>query len=196
MYQSDLSAGSLLVNESKIIAELIRQGVDRARITERVVAENLLQKRSLQYTKKLCGAILGRLERGDENILKLVAGERQIAAQALLALNLIASRLLLDFLVLGLADEYRLGHKKLENTAWNRFIEGCISRDPSVQEWSDATLESMRKVIFRILVEAGYLESTRTRTLQKVFIRPEITDYLTTNQLEPILQAMQVSYVE
>lgn len=195
IYQSDLSAGSLLVSESKVIAELVRQGLDAAQIAERVVAENLLQKRSLQYTKKLCGAIIDRLGRGDQTILDLVSGDRQVAVQSLLALNLVRSRLLLDFFVLALADEYRLGHKKLENTVWNRFVEGCISRDPSVQDWSNATLETMRKVVFRILVEAGFLESTRTRKLQKVFIHPEVADYLTSNRREPILQAMQVSYV-
>ena len=96
---------------------------------------------------------------------------------------------------LALADEYRLGHEKLENTVWNRFIDGCVSRDPAVQEWSDATLETMRKVVFRMLVEAGYLDSSRTRNLQKVFMTSEISDYLTTNQLESVFQAMQVSYV-
>jgi hypothetical protein len=185
----------LLVSESRAIAGLLRQGLDRARVMEQVVAENLLQKRSLQYTKKLCGAILDRLGRGDETMLSLITGERQVATQSLLALNLMRSRLLLDFFALGLADEYSLGHKKLENTVWNRFIEGCISRDPAVQVWSAATLESMRKVVFRILVEAGYLESTRTRKLQRVFIHPEVADYLTSNRLEPILQSMQVSHV-
>ena len=194
-YKSDLSAGSLLVSESKVIAALMRQGMGADRITERVVAENLLQKRSVQYTQKLTGAILDRLGRGDEVTLGLVAGDRQVAAQTLLALNLMRSHLLLDFMALSLADEYRLGHDKLENTVWNRFVEGCISRDPEVQAWSTATLESMRKVVFRMLVEAGYLESTRSRRLQKVFIQPEVSEYLTTKQLEPVLQAMKVSYV-
>ena len=194
-YQSDLSAGSLLVCESRAIARLLQQGLDHDQILERVVAGNLLQKRSLQYTKKLCGAILDRLEYGDEAMLNRIAGERQSAVQSLLALNLIRSRLLLDFFVLALADEYRLGHKKLENTVWNRFVEGCISRDPAVQDWSDATLETMRKVVFRMLDEAGYMESTRSRKLQKVFIHPEVTDYLKSKRLESILQAMQVSYV-
>ena len=194
-YQADLSAGSLLVSESKVIVELMQQGLVGARIMDQVVAQNLLQKRSIQYTRKLTGAILARLGHGDEAMLKLVAGERQAATQALLALNLKRSRLLLDFMLLALADEYRLGHEKLENPVWNRFIDGCISRDPVVQEWSAGTLETMRKVVFRMLVEAGYLDSSRSRRLQKVFIAPEITDYLTDNQLEPVLQAMQVSYV-
>jgi hypothetical protein len=195
MYQSDLSAGSLLVSESKTLAAMVLQGMGRAEISEKILKENVLQKRSPQYSKKLAGAILDRLDRADTSVLRLVAGDRQLAAQVLLSLNLIRSQLLLDFFVLGLADEYRLGHDKLENPVWNRFVEGCISRDPSVQAWSAATLETMRKVIFRILVEAGYLENTRTRRLQKVFIRPEVTEYLTANHQKPILKAMQVSYV-
>ncbi len=185
-----------MVCESRTIARLLQQGLDHDQILERVVAGNLLQKRSLQYTKKVCGAILNRLGRVDEAILNMVCGaERQVAIQALLALNLVRSRLLFDFFVLGLADEFRLGHEKLENTVWNRFIEGCISRDPSVHEWSNATLETMRKVVFRMLVESGYMESTRTRKLQEVFIDPEVIDYLKSNRLERILRAMQVSYV-
>jgi ABC-type hemin transport system ATPase subunit len=86
-YQTDLSAGSLLISESKVIAELMRQGLDAAQISERVVAEILLKNRSVQYTKKVMGAILDRLGSGEETMLNLIVGERQVATSELALFN-------------------------------------------------------------------------------------------------------------
>ena len=74
---------------------------------------------------------------------------------------------------------------------WQEFLDTCSLVDPAVAEWTTKTVTKLRQVIFRMLTEAGYIETTRKRNLQPVSIVPEVREYLATHSEDYILQCME-----
>jgi hypothetical protein len=58
--------------------------------------------------------------------------------------------------------------------------------------WSDATIDRLWSSVFQILAQVGYIENTRTRKLQTVYIVSQLLDYLTEHHEHDVLQCMQV----
>ena len=65
-YDSDLIGGSLLVRESRVIAELLLEQANEEQWKQAIQTENRLQKRSPATAKRQAGALRKRLERLDE----------------------------------------------------------------------------------------------------------------------------------
>ena len=61
-YRADITAGSLKVPESRIIADLLLQGLDETGWKEALYDQNVLQTRSLKTAKRLVLLLRGRLE--------------------------------------------------------------------------------------------------------------------------------------
>ena len=66
------------------------------------------------------------------------------------------------------------------------------TRKKEVNNMLFSTKYKMGTVVFRILFEAGYLESARTPKLQNVLIRPEIKDMLENTFRKRLLASMDI----
>jgi hypothetical protein len=64
-YRADITAGSLKVPESRIITDLLLQGVNETGWKEALYAQNVLQTRNPKTTKRLVLLLRGRLELDD-----------------------------------------------------------------------------------------------------------------------------------
>jgi hypothetical protein len=60
-------------------------------------------------------------------------------------------------------------------------------------EWNESTRLRLRSSVFQMLAQAGYLESTRSRVLQTVYIDNQVFDYLKCNDEKYVLRCMQVA---
>ncbi|MES2597436.1 MAG: DUF1819 family protein [Verrucomicrobiota bacterium] len=193
IYSADLTAGSLKLRESRIIAGLLLVGADEKTFREAVVTANVLQTRTPATAVRLARLIRGRLSGMDAVLWRMVSeGDKTLATQALLAATLKHSRLLRDFMDLGLRDEYRLLHTELEMALWTRFLIGCESRDPSVARWSDSTRRRLRSTVFQILAQAEILADTASRKLKKFMVLPELRDYLAARGDLTVLNCLQM----
>ena len=62
-YDSDLVGGSLMVRESRIVADLMLSGASRDDWEQAIIVENRLQKRTPATAKRLAQSVRKRLER-------------------------------------------------------------------------------------------------------------------------------------
>lgn len=193
VYSADLTAGSLKLRESRIIAGLLLAGADGKQFREAIVVANVLQARTPATAVRLARLIRARLSEMDAGLWRMVSeGDKNLATQALLAATLKNSRLLRDFMDLVLRDEYRLLHTEVELAHWTSFLLGCESRDPTVAGWSDSTRRRLRSTVFQILAQAGFLADTSSRKLKKVMVLPELRDYLSARGDISILNCLQM----
>jgi hypothetical protein len=192
VYHGDIVAGSLLISESRKVATLLLQKASKEEWYQAIVIDNILQKRSPFSAKRQAILLRNRLDLMAPEHWHLVKdGGADVATQALLAAAIKHSRLLGDFMANVCRQHWLTFNYRLSYRDWQEFLDTCSLVDPAVGEWTATTTTKLRQVVFRILAEAGYIDSTRKLNLQPVSIVPQVRKYLTTHAEDFILRCME-----
>jgi hypothetical protein len=192
-YKADLTAGSLKVTESRIVAGLLLKGLDAKGWQDAIVKRNVLQARSTATATRLAHLIRGRLETMESDLWKLVKdGKGLVAVHATLAAAVKHSPLLGDFLDLVVREQHRLFAKTLSNRLWADYLTGCGERDTEMPQWNDSTQKRLRSSVFQTLAQAGYIDSTRTLRLQTVHLAQPVVRYLEEHDEDYVLRCLRV----
>ena len=193
LYNAQISAGSLLLNESREIAKILIDQADEAAWHKALVIENVLQKKSPSSAWRMARLIRNRLEVMDRTHWMLVLDrDREVALQAVLVSAINHSQMLKDFLQEVVREHYRTFNRKLTLSDWCNFLEVCENRDQTVAGWSETTKKKLRQVIIRILAEAGYLKSSRNLQIAPIAIHPKVREYLVSHHYDEILHSMEI----
>lgn len=179
MYNAEISAGSLMPQESKRIAALLLTHPTPDAWDAALRAENLLQKKTLATAKRQSRLIRNRLEMLDETGLRLInTGSQEVTMQILLVAAIKHSQLLSDFIDTVYNESIKSLENNLLRNRYDALLEECGKRDQAVNAWSDSTKLKLYQVLVRILAEAKLIESTRTLRLTPQTLHPEVTHYL------------------
>lgn len=178
LYNAEISAGSLLLPESRHIARLLLTRPTAQQWDEALKGENLLQKKPAT-ARRQARLIRNRLQTLDEAGWSLVSSaEGEVSSQVLLAAAIRHSQLLSDFLRDVYAADLRCLERNLSHRQWQGFLMECGHRDPAVSAWANTTRDKLFQVIVRILAEVKYLDSTRRMGLTPPILHPKVRDYL------------------
>ena len=192
LYNGEIVAGSLLVPESRKIAQLLLQKASKEEWYQAIIIDNILQKRSPSSAKRQAQLIRNRLNlMNPEHWVLVKDGNAEVATQALLASAIKHSHLLSDFMANVCRQHWLTFNYMLSHKDWQEFLDTCSLVDPAVGEWTATTTTKLRQVVFRILAEAGYIDTTRKLNLQPVSLVPEVRDYLAKHSEEYILRCME-----
>lgn len=195
LYNAEISAGSLMLPESRRVVRFMLTHPDRATWFETLKTENILQKKSPATARRQARLIRNRLETLDEEAWTLLAdGDQEVSLQILLAASIKHSRLLGDFMRDVVAGHLRRFEHTLSPGDWEAFLADCTQRDPAVAGWSDTTKAKLLQVVLRILAEARYLESTRSLRLTPPLLHPELQRYLKSRSEAAVLAAMELTH--
>jgi hypothetical protein len=193
-YNAEISAGSLMIRESRVIAKLLLEGADEKKWYEAIFVKNLLQKKSPSTARRQTTLLKKRLELMPPEVWKMVvAGTKEVAIQALLAAAIKHSHLLGDFMDKVVRQHRKSFNDQLSNRDWEHFFNECEHRDPSVSRWSESTRKKLGQVVFRILAEAKYIDNTRSLKLIPVSVFPEVNSLLRGAKEDYVLRCMEVS---
>jgi len=194
IYNGDIAAGSLLIQETRKIASLLLNNVAGKEWRRAIEIDNILQKRSPASAIRQARLIKKRLTLMTPELWKLIKeGNSDIAVQAILAASIKHSLLLGDFMDKTLREHWLTFNYKISAKDWKNYLETCVQIDPKVSEWKDSTISKLKQVVFRILAEAKYIDNTRTLKLLPVSIVPELRHYLTKNSENYVLKCMGVT---
>ena len=178
LYNAEISAGSLLVAESRRIAALMLQKPTDAEWDRAIKEENILQKTEAT-ARRQARLLRNRLGTLDDAGLAMVAEEPgELCRQILMAAAMRHSRLMSDFMRDVYIDDLRRLERTLSHRQWDSFLLECEHRDDAVRAWSASTREKLFQVIARILAEARYLDSTRKMGLTPPMLHPRTKSYL------------------
>ncbi len=184
-YASDLIGGSLMVRESRIVAELLLSGADGATWKAAIIEENRLQKARPATAKRMAQAIRKRLERLEPPFWQALRdGDDQLATQVAFCAALARNLLLVEFLETVVADALVTQAETLEPYQWDDFLSERAQRDPSIHGWTVSSRRKMNQVVFRMLSEIGLMESVRSRRLRPLLLRPEVVNLLEQHHLK------------
>ena len=193
-YDSDLIGGSLMVRESRIIADLLLQQATAEQWQQAIQLENVLQKRTAASAQRNATAIRKRLERLEPDFWKALRdGDDELATQVAFCGALERNLLLVEFMETVLRDAYTSQAEQLDSYVWLDFLEERSQRDPDIVDLKESSKKKMGQVVFRMLAEVGYLKSTRKLELQRVIVRAELRSLLEEHYKQRIKRCMEVS---
>ena len=193
-YKADITAGSLKVAESRIVAGLLLRKVNADGWEKAIIEDNVLQTRSEATAIRIGRLIRKRLELMNPDLWRLVRdGTGTVATHSVLAAAVKHSPLLGDFLDLVVREQYRLFNMALSNKLWDDYLDDCRGRDPDMPIWNESTRKRLRSSVFQILAQAGYIENTRSKRLQTVHIASQVLQYLERHNEYYVLRCIKVS---
>jgi hypothetical protein len=193
-YNAEISAGSLMLRESRKIATLLLAGADEEAWHNAIYVDNILQKNVPSTARRMVRLIRNRLGMMTPDLWGMVVrGASEVAVQSLMAAAIKHSRLLGDFLIDVVKEHRKVFDRQLSVKDWTSFLSVCEHRDPAVSGWSDTTKAKLGQVVFRVLAEAHYLDSTRSLKIIPVSLAPQIREYLENHKEEYVLKCMDIS---
>ena len=204
IYKANVGGGSLLIRESRILARLMLENLDNSNNFDNfsnsqawyqaIVIDNILQKRSPATARLQARLIKNRLTLMKPEFLELIdKGASDVVVQALLAASIKHSRLLGDFMTKVIKSHWQLFNKCVSARDWQEYLETCSQIDSNIQSWTDGTRSKLKQIIFRILVEAKYVNNIKSLELLPVNITPEVKIYLINNSEDYILKCMEIT---
>jgi Putative inner membrane protein (DUF1819) len=191
-YNAEISAGSLMPLESRRIAAFLLTHPDDNAWRRALVEDNLLQKRAPATALRQAHLIRKRLNTLDVIALEMVAQrEQEVVIHLLLVAAVKHSQLLADFIKDVYIEHQRRMDLALSPGDWDVFLTECTHRDSSVNQWSASTQAKLFKVIRRFLVEANYLDNTRSMKLTPQSLHPDVRRYLSTHGDNALLELLE-----
>lgn len=191
-YNAEIYVGALLPLESRRIARLLLTEPDQRAWTHAIEIENILQKRTAATAVRQARLLRRRLTTLDAEGWKLIAErESEVVIQMLMAAAVKHSLLLGDFLLRVYANRQRRLEPALARSDWQDFLAECEHHDASLAEWPQSTKNKMLQVILRILVEAKYIDSSKSMKLTPQSLHPDVRRYLSTHNETYVLDCLE-----
>lgn len=177
-YLGDIIGGSLMLRESRVIAELLLTYPDEAGWNEAIINENVLQKPSQHSAKRMASTLRKRLEpMGADFWQEVLRCSDDVAKQMVLLATMTHSPVLSDFMATVIADARQMYRESLRSDDWQEFIVSRQRVIDGLDQYSASSLQKMGNNLFKILADVGYLESGRTKKLQNIYLQPELREW-------------------
>ena len=186
-----------LFYETRIVARLMSdECLSDEEITSRIIEENLFQfptEKSLKRTVTGCFKRLRCLE--DDELIKVIAhSPMEVGKQMCLYAMMKQYRLVWDFMITVIGAKFReqdLSYGKME---LNVFFMRLQEQDDEVASWSDSTINKIKQVLNRILIENEYIDSPRATKLNPIMICSEVDNAIRADGNEIALSAFNCFY--
>ncbi len=181
-----------MARESQLIAQLLIQSPSSNDWHQAIIEENLLQKPSQASSKRNAATIRKRIASlGTDFLSTLEKSNNNDAKQLMLVATLIDSPILIDFIKHVLLEARRLYRTSLNQDDWLHFWEDRTRVIPELSELSQSSVYKIGQVVFKILFDAGYIDSTKDKNIQNVYLSSELRTILINMNREDILRVME-----
>ncbi len=171
------TTGSLFHRESVELAALYLDLGDWNSVRDKVIAENLLQARTLNTLKRVCREVISRLKTLSPDELEfLVEGNHQEQAYMLWLAVCRRYRFIADFAVEVLRERYITLKNDLTHEDFDSFFNRKSEWHLELDEITPATRGKLRQVLFKILREADLL--TANNMIHAAMLTPGLLDLI------------------
>lgn len=175
-----LTREQYLFNETRVVGELYLQGMTDEEIIEKVYNENLFRyptEKMLRNIARVCLKRIHALE--DDRLIKaLVEMPGSIAKQVCLYAMMKQNRLINDFMLKVIGHKFIERDYGFSKLVVSSFLIDLQEQDPWVASWSPSTINKIRQVIVKTLVDNEYLDDNKSRQLNTITINSVLEEVL------------------
>ena len=190
-YNGSLTREQFLFFEMRITAKLMTEGLSDDEVVVRIIEENLFQYPTERSVKKMARVCIERLNAmRDQSLVQAIASQSsEIAKQICLYTIMKYSKLVYEFMVTVIGDKYSSKDYSFGRIDLNVFFMRLQEQDDDVASWSDATIQKIKQVITRMLVETEYIDNTKSDHLNSVWLNPILENVLQERGETEVLKA-------
>lgn len=177
-YNGSLTREQFLFYEIRVAASLLCEGLNRDEALERIKTENLFQFPTERMIASIAGTCFKRIAALDSETLvyHLANAPAEVAKQINLYAMMKYNGIVWDFMTTVIGEKYRTQEFEFSRKDLNLFFFRLREQHDSVASWSDGTINKIKQVLTKSLVECWYLDTTRSTQLNNVTIEPELED--------------------
>lgn len=173
-YIASLTREPFLFYEMRITAKLLINGLTEKEIVEQIVSDNLFQYPTEKSIARMAKACIKRLYIIDDfSLIKAIATQPvEISKQICLYAMMKQSRLIWEFMTTVIGEKYRLKDNSFGRIDLNAYFMRLQEQDDTVASWSEGTINKLKQVIAKTLVETEYLDNIHSDRLNPVYLYP------------------------
>lgn len=171
-YSAALTGNPFLFFETRETAKLLLGGTAKKEILADIIRSNLFQYKNTKSIAKRFNAIYKRISTLDSSLLETLAHGSLEEAKIINLLAIAKSdRLFYEFIAEILNDPLNRFGKNLTRLDFERFFKFKRETIPEVQKWTDQTIQKLIQVYIQMLVQSGFLDNRKNKTIQR-FLAP------------------------
>ena len=182
-YNGGLTREQFLFYEIRTVASLQLQGLNREEIVEEIKRENLFQFPTERMISSIAGTCFKRIDALDSETLvyHLANASAEVAKQINLYAMMKYNRIVWDFMTTVIGEKFRTQELAFSGKDLNIFFFDLQEQNDTVASWRDSTINKIKQVLKKALVECEYLDSVRATQLNPVSVSPELEDEIRAN---------------
>ena len=190
-YRASLTRRQFLFHEMRTTARLVMEGFSGNDVAKKIIEENLFQYPTERSIRDLANHCIERLMGLDDPALIRVIAEypSDVSKQVCLYAMMKQSQLVFDFMVGVIGEKYRQQDLSFSKLDLNAFFIRLQEQDDVVASWSESTINKIKQVLLKIMVETGYLDSTKSKQLNPVLIDTALLNSIQAHNDDAVLPA-------
>lgn len=188
---AQITREQFLFYEMKTTAQLMCESLSDDEIVDRIVEDNLFQYPTEKSIKKLAQACTRRLKCMEDNdLIEAVATQSSdTAKQVCLYAMMKQNRLVMEFMVTVIGEKYRIQDFSFSRMDVNVFFMRLQEQDDYVAGWSDSTVNKIKQILVKVLVENDYLDNIKADHINPVLVNPILENAIRCNNDIKMLMA-------
>lgn len=190
-YNGGLTAEQFLFNEIRIVARLYLENKTLDEILKEVKEDNLFQYPTENQISRITKACYKRIVAlNNENLVYEIVNSpmyigKQINVYAMMRYN----RLVWEFMILTIGEKFESLDYSFSKKDINIFFMRLMEQDKNISTWSDSTINKIKQVLLKMLVESEFIDNTKSSELNNVYICDELENGIKENGDYIVLKA-------
>lgn len=182
-YNGGLTREQFLFYEIRIAVKFYLDGKTVAEASALIRQDNLFQYPTERLVSSMTRTCYRRLDALGNRMLvqELADAPIEIAKQINLYAMMRYNRLVWEFMTTVIGEKFRNQDFSFSRRDLNTFFTRLQEQNDSVASWSEQTINKIKSVLVKSLVETGYLDSFKSETLNPVFLWEELEDGIREN---------------
>ncbi len=182
-YNGGLTREQFLFHEMRTTAKLLIDGLSEEDAVNKIISDNLFQYPTEREIKKMARVCITRLKSmQDKSLINAIAtNSSDVAKQICLYAMMKYNRLVWDFMITVIGEKYRQQNLSFSKLDLNVFFMRLQEQDDNIASWAESTVNKIKQVLVKVLVENEFLDSTKSDHLNPVLISSVLENAIKSN---------------
>ncbi len=182
-YNGGLTREQFLFHEMRTTAKLLIDGLSEEDAVNKIISDNLFQYPTEREIKKMARVCIIRLKSmQDKSLINAIAtNSSDVAKQICLYAMMKYNRLVWDFMITVIGEKYRQQNLSFSKLDLNVFFMRLQEQDDNIASWAESTVNKIKQVLVKVLVENEFLDSTKSDHLNPVLISSVLENAIKSN---------------
>lgn len=181
-YSANLTGAWFLFYEIKQVIKLMNEDLNEAEIKMKIIEENLFQHKKPASLIRALPTVYRRAKKLPDDLKNLIL-EDSISNAKLINLYAIMEEDLLfkEFVFEVVKEKYTSNNLFIERKDVNSFFTEKMEQNDNFAKYSEGTINKLKQVHLRILMEAELLKDTKTGELNRILLDPYLKQVFENN---------------